>query len=343
MSIWKNLTQAVSQLTGSNDQESQEPALPDPTVDTEDADGNILTNEYKIIEMLMDVVDGKSEILLTFGSKVLAYKTHMLPDQESGLSSGSEPSSEYLRDKAYILIGDTDPPEGAIKLLNGHPATLSFAYGGRFNEFATELQVPTGEIAVGKGGVTALAGKYPIPPQRPGLAKRAGAPSAATPGTPPGVGAAPASAQQEAAGGMAVPAGPFKVVFPDTIFRKKRQRSTVRVQYLEEARVVLHVRREAGSKFPCTIMDVGTGGLCFAFPRDEAAIAEGSEVESTFLWEEGSREVTVRGTLLKMGTRKGKTTGQIVFVSESYEVIRALGEVVSHIERVRLQFKAKKF
>ena len=106
--------------------------------------------------------------------------------------------------------------------------------------------------------------------------------------------------------------------------------------------MVLHVRREAGYKFPAAILDVGVGGLCFVFPPEEAAIAEGSEVEATFTWEDDTWSVTARGTLLRMGTRKGKTTGQIAFANDSYEVIRAMGELVAHIERTRLQLRANK-
>ncbi|MEO5340600.1 MAG: hypothetical protein H7837_08800 [Magnetococcus sp. MYC-9] len=345
--MWKKLTQAVSQLAsgGAPEKKPEKKAFIPPIQGetTEGSDDNILTNEYKIIEMLMDVVDRKSEVLLTFGSKVLVYKTHLLPDKESGASGGSEPSSEYIRDRKYLLMGPTDPQEGVIKLQNGHPATLAFAYGGRFNEFSTGLLQSDVIFDVAKRG-SASAPAGPVPLKRPGvpsapsprpLPPAAGPAMVRRPGMPPG------ALPEASAAGMGVPAGPFKLTFPDTIFRKRRQRNSVRIKYFDEARVLLQVRREAGYSFPAPILDIGVGGVCFAFPIDEAAIAEGSELEATFQWAEG-QEVTTRGTLLKMGTRQGKVSGQMSFANDSYEVIRGLGEMVSHVERIRLQARSNK-
>ncbi|WP_130470057.1 PilZ domain-containing protein [Candidatus Magnetaquicoccus inordinatus] len=341
MSTWKKL---VSQLTGGDKKAKKIEAL----VNVEEEENTIVTDEFRIIEMLMHVIDAKSEVLLTFGNKVLIYKAHFLPEKESGPGASEEPSSEYIRNKLYIVIGQTDPPGGRIKLANGQPATFSFVYGSKFNEFTGGIYqaVPDSMAQTGAGGVPQRPGIAAMPgmpgtgprpgmpamPLRPGMAPmvplRTVKPMTPPPGTPE-VTAAPDS---EAA-------TVYKITFPEKLFSKPQRRAAVRIKYYPEARVVLSISREAGTTFMATIADIGIGGVCFYLPAEEAQLSEGAEVDISFTWEEGEREVSVKGTLIKMGTRHSKPAGQIVFNIDSYEHVREIGEMVAHVERSRLQMR----
>ncbi|MEO5350671.1 MAG: hypothetical protein H7836_13640 [Magnetococcus sp. YQC-3] len=196
MSTWNKLTQAVSKLRGSDKTVKKPPGLTNPVTQAKEEDDNVLTNEARIVDMLMQAVDSNAEVLIAFGSKVIAYKTHFQKEKETGASAGTEPSSEYLRDMAYVLIGPTDPLEGITKLLNNQPATLSFVSGGKFNEFEArylnelDLQKLSPVVASRQqAGLLQRPGMPPMP-QRPGMPPppRAGSgasvPKPSTPGAP---------------------------------------------------------------------------------------------------------------------------------------------------------------
>ncbi|MBF0401920.1 MAG: PilZ domain-containing protein [Magnetococcales bacterium] len=334
MSTWKKLANAVSQLSGGSKTVKKPPGMGAPPVaETPEADDNITTNEAKIIEMLMHAIDSNSEIVLAFGSKIIVYKTRFLPEVETGPGATGAISSEYIRDKTHIRISATEPLDGLTKLQNGQSATVSFVFGNKFNEFEARL-IDEGSlhglvIAPEKERVRAATGRPPIatkPPRViPGLT-----PVTTPPPTPPPT--------EAVVGADGVPT--YKITFPDKIFRKPQRRASVRVKYFEDARVALSIKREAGVSFFAPIVDIGAGGVCFTLPDDEAPIAEGSEVDVTFYWDE-EKELADKGTLIKMGSRHGKPVGQIAFATESYEVIRQLGELVAHIERARLQTRRR--
>jgi hypothetical protein len=332
MSTWKKL---VSQFTGGDKKAKKIEALVAPDED----ENTIITDEFRIIEMLMHVIDAKSEVLLTFGNKVLVYKTHFLSEKESGPGASEEPSSEYIRNKLYIVIGPTDPQGGRTKLANGQVATFSFVYGSKFNEFTASLyqDVPDNLAGIGMGGVPQRPGLPPLPGMpgiglRPGMAPMVPLRTVKPMAPPPGSPAATAEPATEA------PVA-YKITFPEKLFSKPQRRSAVRIKYYTEARVVMNISREAGTTFTAAIADVGVGGVCFYLPQEEAQLSEGAEVDIMFAWEENERQVTVKGTLIKMGTRHSKPAGQIVFNVDSYEHVREVGEMVAHVERSRLQMR----
>ncbi|MBF0184279.1 MAG: hypothetical protein HQM06_07810 [Magnetococcales bacterium] len=341
MSTWKKL---VSQLTGGDKKEKKIETL----VGTEEEDNTIVTDEFRIIEMLMHVVDAKSEVMLTFGNKVLVYKAHFLPEKETGPGASEEPSSEYIRNKAYIVLGQTDPPGGPVKLANGHTATFSFVFGSKFNEFTADIYqaIPDAmaqTAGLGPGGVP----QRPSISGMPGMPGRPGAPAALLrPGAMPMVPLRTAKPLAPAPGTPQATQEPeaestitCKITFPDKLFSKPQRRAAARIKYYAEARVVMNISREAGTVFMAAIADVGIGGVCFYLPEEEAQLSEGAEVEVSFSWEEDERQVSVKGTLIKMGTRHSKPAGQIVFNVDSYEHVREIGELVAHVERSRLQMR----
>ncbi len=135
--IWQRFIKGVARLTEEGGHGTQRKYA--TTGWTGDPHGNILKNESKMVEMLMHAVDSRSEVHLSFGRKVLEYRTHFLTGREMGLDESGEPSSEYLRDKAYILVGPTDSPEGNERIGTGQMATLSFVQGNSVNEFTSCL------------------------------------------------------------------------------------------------------------------------------------------------------------------------------------------------------------
>ncbi len=355
--IFQAVHQIAAQLTGHLKKDQGKGRLTEKLA--EEPDDDLITVDTRIAEMLMQAVDSKLEVLVTFGSKVLVYRSKFMPDKEIGPGGSDILSSEYLRDRAYIVIGPTDPLDGITKLQNGRSATLSFVYGGKFNEF--EAHIWDG-LAVGNSTDTEekrrLLSATRMHPKQ-GMFRQPGTPSTPTatqrptvlPKSVPAAQAGVANggmmgAGQGVADGVATEASQeCKLTFPDKIFRRPQRRSTVRVKCSEDARVSLSIKREAGYSFFAPIVDVSVGGVCFVLPNDEAIMFEGSEEEVTFRWSEGqyeedAREVTDKGTLLKMGNRQGKPVGQLVFSAESYEVIREMGELVAHIERARLQSRS---
>ncbi|MBF0096151.1 MAG: PilZ domain-containing protein [Magnetococcales bacterium] len=341
MSTWKKL---VSQFTGGDKKAKKIEALVAPDED----ENTIITDEFRIFEMLMHVIDAKSEVLLTFGNKVLVYKAHFLPEKETGPGAGEEPSSEYIRNKQYIVIGPTDPQGGRTKLANGHVATFSFVYGSKFNEFTASIYqaIPDNLAAVGAGGMPQRPGLPPLPGM-PGAIGRPGAPGMGLrPGMAPMVPLRTAKPLAPPPGAPVATAEPesetptvYKITFPEKLFSKPQRRAAVRIKYYPEARVAMSISREAGTTFAAAIADVGVGGVCFYLPEEEAQLSEGAEVDVGFTWEEGERQVVVKGTLIKMATRHGKPAGQIVFNVDSYEHVREIGEMVAHVERSRLQMR----
>lgn len=332
MSTWRKLTQAISQLTGDNvvRKPPSAAAATDLPGTEKREDDTLLTDEARIVEMLMHVVDSNLQVQLAFGSKIIVYTAHFLPEQATDASGGSEPSSEYLQKKSHIRMGPTEPLEGITKLQNGQSATCSLVYGNKFNEFETHLIVSNlhGLVVVaGKGESQPTIGQSPpLPTPLPNR------PDTTPPPTPPIEGAENMTAVEAAPS--------YQISFPDKIFRKPQRRTTVRIKNSEDARVSLSIRREAGISFFAPIVDIGVGGVCFMLPEEEAPISEESELELIFYWDEEG-EVTCKGSLVKMGVRQGKNVGQIAFSPDSYVVVRALGELVAYIERTRLQSRER--
>ncbi|MBF0461955.1 MAG: hypothetical protein HQL87_11210 [Magnetococcales bacterium] len=106
-----------------------------------------------MVEILMHAVDSHAELHLSFGRKVLEYKTHFLAERETESDQSGALSSEYLRDKAYLRIGPTDSPEGDARIRTGQMATFSFVQGNSVNEFTSCLR--------SEEGVTTGGGKGP--------------------------------------------------------------------------------------------------------------------------------------------------------------------------------------
>ncbi|WP_130472191.1 PilZ domain-containing protein [Candidatus Magnetaquicoccus inordinatus] len=310
--LWQHFTKNIQHLTG-NSNRTEEPESSSTFALDEKPKENIQEDPATIAQTLMHAVDSRSEVQVCFGSKILIYRSRFLPEVESGAGGSGELSSEYLRNMDYLLIGPTDPPEGYYKFLHGRAATLFFVYGGKINQFVSSLWngFSTREMSVATN-VQKTASSYA--PARPETAL---------------------SAATDSLDGSAVMSS-LKLIFPERIFRKAQQRDSVRIKYHEDARVLLTITRAAGYDFFAKIVDLSTGGVRFELPSDEPFIAEKSEVSTTFSWAE-EMAVTTRGTVVKIMLRKGKPVGQIIFAADSYEVIRDIGKLVTHIERVHLR------
>ena len=102
---------------------------------------DIVTERSKIVATLIQVTDDGTAVEISFGSRILIYKTAFAlgVDTDPRGAGGSEPSSEYLRQGKYLLIGNIDPPEGNDKLRAVSSATLQFPHGNKFNGFHIRL------------------------------------------------------------------------------------------------------------------------------------------------------------------------------------------------------------
>lgn len=140
MSTWQKLTQAITQLTGKTAKEETQGG-------EKKADGDVINDPSKIVSLLMEATDDKTEVSLGFGSKILTYTTRFMPQAGKDAAGSAEPSSEYLRDQAYLLIGGIEPPEGDVKIRNAARVTLSFTKGNKFNEFQAKVFSESEELA----------------------------------------------------------------------------------------------------------------------------------------------------------------------------------------------------
>ena len=116
---------------------------------------DIVTVPAKIASILMQAADDGTTVEVTFGNRILIYKTTIAlgVDIDPQGAGGDELSSEYLRQGEYLLIGDIDPPKGNDKLRATSSATLQFPQGNKSNEFHVRLLRATGGGTDGNGVV----------------------------------------------------------------------------------------------------------------------------------------------------------------------------------------------
>ncbi|MEO5350809.1 MAG: PilZ domain-containing protein [Magnetococcus sp. YQC-3] len=296
-----------------------------PTTKWDEPSGDTtLVAASKIVEVLMRAVDDHSEVRITFGNSPLEYKSHFLPERERGAKQTGAISSEYLRDRAYILIGLTDPPDGIEKIKSGRTATLTFVQGGKLNEFRSS---PLGGYEVRSAGTASQA------KSRAGM--RAAATTRPAHGVPPA--ALPEPYRQPERDAAEYGAGEIcKMVFPDRIIRKALRRDAVRVAYSSASRVALRIKNTGGYEYTATILEISAGGCSFSLSNDEASLVEGEKLELAFYKDE-EKQVSLHGTLFKVQSRRGKEIGHVGFHAESYEAVREMGELVAHMERIALR------
>ncbi len=271
-----------------------------------------LVDASKYVAMLMEAVDDHTEVRISFGNSILEYKSRFLPDRETGESRGEGLSSEYLRDRSYIRIAPTDPPEGSGKIQAGRTATLRFLQGGRVSTFQSSLF-----DECGVHGLTRTTAR------RGGVARTPSKPDRFFVRQTPDDFLVENGAQ------------PLKIIFPDRIVRQRLQRGAVRVEYSDATGVTLHVKGEGGGVFEATLLDVSTGGCSFV-PNDEVLPSEGSALTLAFRWGE-ERELVQRGILSKVHSKRGRVVAHVVFHPKTYESIREVGELVTYIERIYLR------
>ena len=133
----------------------------------------------------------------------------------------------------------------------------------------------------------------------------------------------------------------FRLAFPTVLFRKPQRRGAVRAQIGEEHGVTVTVTRAAGLDFEAAPADVSMGGVGFFIPREVAAFTPPTEAEIHFRWPEGQR-LSVPGTIVRVGNRKGRLYGQIRFTLRSYELNRKLGELVAYVQRKQLSGRVRR-
>lgn len=289
-----------------------------------------LVAESKMVEILMHAVDSHAEVRVSVGGNPLEYIAHFLPEREFGPGGGGRLSSEYVRDKAYILVGPTEPPEGSEKLSNGRVARFTFVQGGKLNIFWSSL---FDEYAVHKSD----APRSPLPASwNLSMTNRRVVPKRGPAHALPPDRVAARLRQESAEEDPHSARGECKLRFPDKILRQAVRRGTVRVECPTSTGVTLQVRSTEGARFDASVLDISTGGCSFLFPDDESPLSEGCTLALTFSWGE-EREVLQHGTLFRVQNKRGRMVGHVGFHATRYEAIRELGELVTHIERVHIR------
>lgn len=130
--LWKKLTDHA-------DKEGKKREI--KVVGIEKEEDDMVTERSKISSILMQAADDGTTVEISFGSRILVYKTNieMDVDTDPNGGGGTEPSSEYLRMGESVVIGNIDPPEGNDKLRATSMASLLFPQSNKFNEFHTRL------------------------------------------------------------------------------------------------------------------------------------------------------------------------------------------------------------
>ncbi|MEO5334342.1 MAG: PilZ domain-containing protein [Magnetococcus sp. YQC-5] len=326
--VFQSIQQALKKKTahGKNARQSGQRTAKwdEPSGDT------TLVAASKIVEVLMRAIDENSDVRISFAGSPLEYKTHFLPERERGAEQTCVISSEYLRDRAYLLIGLTDPPEGIEKIKTGRTATLSFVQGGKLNEFNSSLLDAHGarkhspdtskgasSWAHSRTNIRAASTKRPshgVPPETMPEKYRMGETDGAEYGS----------------------SGIYKMVFPEKIIRKALRRDAIRVAYSSASMVTLRIKNRDGYEYAATILEISAGGCSFLLASNETSLAEGEILELAFYRGE-EKQVTLHGTLCKVQTRRGKEIGHVGFHTKSYEAMREMGELVTHMERIALR------
>ena len=288
MSGWKGLWKKVSAYA---DQEAKKKEIKVEGIEKEEDD--MVTAGSKIASILMQAADDGTTVEISFGSRILTYKTKILfdVDKDPGGAGGSELSSEYLRSGQYMLIDTIDPPEGNDKLRATSMASMLFPQSNKFNEFHARLLEDLGGGEVDENGV--------VKPSK------------------------------------------FMLEFPHTIFRKVQRRASARFEVPGKAMIVLTVERPALVTFRAQLLNLGTGGLSFQQPDDVAPLTENCHLKLTFNWPP-ENQLVIPGTLVKNKSALGKTRVHVRFSIETFEMSRAIGELVTHIERMELKERSDK-
>ncbi|WP_130469874.1 PilZ domain-containing protein [Candidatus Magnetaquicoccus inordinatus] len=139
-SLWQQLSSAMSRLTGHG--QPRHPNASSSRDGDRSAQSELLQNKTKIAELLMQASDAHTELHISFGSRVLEYKTRILPDKEMIHAGATALSSEYLRNHTHLLLGCTDPADGNDKIHLGRMGVVTFILGGKLHEFKT-MRLPS--------------------------------------------------------------------------------------------------------------------------------------------------------------------------------------------------------
>ncbi|MEO5353371.1 MAG: PilZ domain-containing protein [Magnetococcus sp. XQGC-1] len=115
-------------------------------------------------------------------------------------------------------------------------------------------------------------------------------------------------------------------------------RESIRVDCAAVGCVTLCIQTPDGAHFDVTLLDVGTGGCSFLLPEEVQPLPDGSALELTFYWGE-ERRVLQQGILLSRHTRSEQEVGHLHFTSQTGQQLRAMGELVTHVERVHLRVR----
>ncbi|MBF0184642.1 MAG: PilZ domain-containing protein [Magnetococcales bacterium] len=134
-SLWQRFSQAMAHLT--SQQQPRHPTASARPDGAGQAQNELIRQPTKIAEILMQASDAHTELHIAFGSRVLEYKTRLLPDHENVHGGASALSSEYLRNHSYLLLAGTDPADGNEKIQLGRMGMVTFMSGGKLHEFKT--------------------------------------------------------------------------------------------------------------------------------------------------------------------------------------------------------------
>ncbi|MEO5364287.1 MAG: DUF2784 domain-containing protein [Magnetococcus sp. DMHC-8] len=114
------------------------------------------------------------------------------------------------------------------------------------------------------------------------------------------------------------------------------RRASVRVDNTDATGVMLAIRQADGTTFDATLLAVGAGGCTLVWPDEEPRSAVGMPLVFTFFWCDGQR-VSRHGTLLRWQMRGNEMTGDAGFAVADHDTDRAMGELVTWMERIHLR------
>ncbi|MEO5340263.1 MAG: DUF2784 domain-containing protein [Magnetococcus sp. MYC-9] len=134
---------------------------------------------------------------------------------------------------------------------------------------------------------------------------------------------------------QSVAAPPPSSATPSPPVRGER-RDAIRIPYAEATDMVLQIKSQEGNTLDVVLLELGIGGCSFLFPDEEPFLPEGALLELTFHWCVDQR-LSLPGNLLRVERRSEVVTGHLLFSIDTPEAERALGALVTWMERIHLR------
>ncbi|MEO5340677.1 MAG: hypothetical protein H7837_09205 [Magnetococcus sp. MYC-9] len=131
------------------------------------------------------------------------------------------------------------------------------------------------------------------------------------------------------------PARRICLAFPKSLQQKPERRAVVRILVDRTLNVVLTVVRPSGIAFEAKFRTISAKGAAFYGTGAIPKIADGSELEMTIAYPEGT--VEVEAVVLGSYSKDGEQLFRIQFSVPDQQVARAIGALASFVQRSNLQ------